>query len=51
MSFPCFTKLLRKATDEHRWSWLLGYFQLGGGGLAVLSMNLRDQWQKLKIQL
>ena len=28
-----------------------GYFHLGGGGLAVLSMNLRDQWRKLKIQL
>ena len=37
MSFPCFAKLLRKAIDEHRWPWRLGYFQLGGGGLAVLN--------------
>ena len=51
MSFPCFAKLLRKVIDEHRWPWRLGYFQLGSGGLAVLSMNLRDQWRKLKIQL
>ena len=51
MSFPCFAKWLRKAIDEHRWPWRLGYFQLGGGYLAVLSMNLRDQWRKLKIQL